>query len=277
MSSIGDQVNFFWAQMVKAYRSSRSDRLSGFSWIAFYLMVIASWIALFTISLPPLQWSDFLAYGLDLWTEICRIDPGSAGVPAVFAMWSIMVGAMMMPTFVPALKTYENLLSAGAGSQIGFFLLLAGYGIVWLLFSVAATAVQFVMHSRLSTFSGGIISEQHATAALLLLAGLYQFTPLKKNCLTHCQHPLTRFMSVWRDDGRSEFRVGVRLGADCLGCCWVLMFVAVAGGTMNLAWMGLATLVMISEKFPMLGKMVRAPLGIALIVAAIGVIAMSQQ
>lgn len=262
--------------MVKGSESSRSGRLSDFSWLAFYLMVIASWVALFTISLPPLQWSSFRAYGLDLWTEICRIDPGSAGVPAVFAMWSIMVGAMMMPTFVPALKTYENLVSAGAGSQIGFFLLLAGYGIVWLLFSVAATAVQFVMHSRLSVFSGGVISEQHATAALLLLAGLYQFTPLKKNCLTHCQHPLTRFMSVWRDDGRSEFRVGVRLGSDCLGCCWVLMSVAIAGGTMNLAWMGLVTVVMIFEKFPMLGKRMRVPLGIALIVAAIGVIALSQ-
>ena len=132
------------------------------------------------------------------------------------------------------------------------------------------------MHSWLSVFSGGVISEQHATAALLLLAGLYQFTPLKKNCLTHCQHPLTRFMSVWRDDGRSEFRVGVRLGADCLGCCWVLMSVAIAGGTMNLAWMGLVTVVMIFEKFPMLGKRMRVPLGIALIVAAIGVIALSQ-
>ena len=262
--------------MAKTSEPFHSSRLSGFSWLAFYLMVIVSWLALFTISLPPLQWSNFLAYGLDLWTEICRIDPRSAGVPAVFAMWSIMVGAMMMPTFVPALKTYEHLVSAGAGSQIGFFLLLAGYGIVWLLFSVAATIAQFVMHSQLSVFSGGTISEQHATAALLLLAGLYQFTPLKKKCLTHCQHPLTRFMSVWRDDGRSEFKVGVWLGADCLGCCWVLMSVAIAGGTMNLAWMGLVTLVMISEKFPMLGKMVRVPLGIALIVAAIGVIAMSR-
>ncbi len=262
--------------MVQTSESPRSGRLSSFSWLVFYLMVIASWLALFTISLPPLQWSNFLAYGLDLWTEICRIDPRSAGSPAVFAMWSIMVGAMMMPTFVPALKTYEHLYSAGAGSQIGFFLLLAGYGIVWLLFSVVATAAQFAMHSWLSTFPGGMISERHATAALLLFAGLYQFTSLKKSCLTHCQHPLTRFMSVWRDDGRSEFKVGVWLGADCLGCCWVLMSVAIAGGTMNLAWMGLVTAVMIFEKFPTLGRMVRAPLGIALIVAAIGVIAIPQ-
>lgn len=257
--------------------SFRSNRLPGFSWLAFYLMVIASWLALFTISLPPLQWSNFLAYGLDLWTEICRIDPRSAGVPAVFAMWSIMAAAMMMPTFVPALKTYEHLVSAGAGSQRGFFLLLAGYVVVWLLFSVVATAAQFSLHTQLSTSLGVVISEQYATAVLLLLAGLYQFTPLKKSCLTHCQHPLTRFMSIWQDDGRSEFRVGVRLGADCLGCCWVLMSVAIAGGTMNLAWMGLMTVAMIIEKCPVLGRLVRMPLGIALIVAAIGVIALSQQ
>jgi predicted metal-binding membrane protein len=104
------------------------------------------------------------------------------------------------------------------------------------------------------------------TAGLLLFAGLYQFSSLKEACLSKCRQPLTFFMAHW-DEG--PWRNGLRLGAVCLGCCWALMALAFVGGVMNVAFMGLAALIMVLEKLPEIGRWVTRPLGVVLIAAAI--------
>jgi predicted metal-binding membrane protein len=103
------------------------------------------------------------------------------------------------------------------------------------------------------------------SAGLLALAGLYQLSPLKERCLAKCRAPLTFFFQHW-DAG--AWRMGLRLGAVCLGCCWALMLLAFVGGVMNLAFMGLATVIMVLEKLPDIGRPLTRPLGAVLLVAA---------
>jgi len=111
----------------------------------------------------------------------------------------------------------------------------------------------------------GISVSAPLSAMLLLVAGLYQFSAIKAACLSRCRSPLAFLMSEWRDGLAGAFRMGLRHGLDCLGCCWVLMLLAFVGGTMNLIWMGLATGLMTLEKLPSIGRPLTKPVGAVLI------------
>ena len=113
--------------------------------------------------------------------------------------------------------------------------------------------------SRSGILSGG----------LLLVAGAYQFTQLKEACLSKCRRPLVFFMQHWEE---GPLRNGLRLGAVCLGCCWALMLLAFVGGVMNLAFMGLATLFMVLEKLPEIGRWLTRPMGALLLLSGSWVI-----
>ncbi|MCP5087664.1 MAG: DUF2182 domain-containing protein [Rhodobacteraceae bacterium] len=202
--------------------------------------------------------------GVGFWVEICnQVTAGTAFFP-VLLMWVLMSAAMMAPTVIPALQTYNDL-PVAASSGSGFAALLGGYLVVWLGFSAVAAAAQLVL-ADLSLVSGdGRSIVPGFTAVLLMLAGAYQFTPLKEACLSKCKAPLAFFLQYWRPGVPSAARMGFRLGLVCLGCCWALMLLAFVGGTMNLAWMGLATLIMAMEKLPELSRHISKPLGVALI------------
>ena len=107
------------------------------------------------------------------------------------------------------------------------------------------------------------------SAVLLAVAGVYQFSAVKEACLSNCRRPLSFFMQHW-DEG--ALRNGVRLGLVCLGCCWALMALAFVGGVMNLAFMGLATVIMVLEKLPDLGRWLTRPLGAALLGASVWIL-----
>jgi predicted metal-binding membrane protein len=93
-----------------------------------------------------------------------------------------------------------------------------------------------------------------AGAALLLVAGVYQLTPLKQACLSACQSPLGFLLSRWRDGVRGGFRMGLDHGLYCLGCCWALMLLLFAGGVMNLAVIGALTVFVVFEKLGLFGR-----------------------
>ena len=178
-------------------------------------------------------------------------------------MWALMAAAMMAPTALPAFATYDDL---GRSTQTRFGALVSGYMAVWLGFSVLAAGLQMAL------FSAGLVSalgdslSLGLSAGLLLLAGLYQFSPVKEACLSKCRAPLTFFMAHWEE---GPLRNGLRLGLVCLGCCWALMLLAFVGGVMNIAFMGLATLIMVIEKLPQYGRILTRPLGAALVLTAI--------
>lgn len=249
---------------------ARAERRWGAApgWIGFYALTLAAWTAaaLMDPALNPPEGPA--ALGLDWWRDLCAAGARDARPWALVAMWAAMSAAMMAPTALPALRAFRDLTRAGAGGERDFFALLGGYLAVWLGFSALAALAQ----ARLSAL-GAIDAEGRATAlwlnaALLALAGLYQFSRLKQACLSKCRAPLTFFMERWRPGPLAAARMGVELGAVCLGCCWALMLLAFVGGTMNIAWMAAGTALMTLEKLPELGRPLTRPLGFALIGAA---------
>jgi predicted metal-binding membrane protein len=166
-----------------------------------------------------------------------------------------MSAAMMAPTALPAFATYEDL---GHTTHTKFAPLVIGYTIVWLGYSAIAAGVQIVLFQFGLIDAFGTSLSDGLSAILLIVAGAYQFSPIKEACLSKCRMPLTFFMQHFEE---GPLRNGLRLGLICLGCCWALMALAFVGGVMNLAFMGLATILMILEKMPDLGRYLTKPLG----------------
>ncbi len=244
----------------------RIRRITGAHWLGFYGLVAGSWAALYAMRLPPEALAAAEAYGAEFWLALCAVEPGVAGVPALTAMWAAMAAAMMAPTLLPALATFDDLVQGGAARRQDFTVLLAGYLAVWLGFAVLAAAWQMALAGAGLLTPLGASAERWFSALLLAGAGAYQFTTLKDACLSRCRRPLIFFMAYWAE---GPARMGFRLGLACLGCCWALMALAFVGGTMNLAFMGLAMVLMTLEKLPRWGTPLTRPLGAVLLAAAV--------
>jgi predicted metal-binding membrane protein len=183
---------------------------------------------------------------------------------AVFAMWTVMMAAMMLPSAAPMVLSFAALnrrRSEGART----FVFVAAYLALWTAFSGAATVTQWALQS-IGWVSPMIVSMSSVlNGALLLVAGVFQFTPLKHACLRECRSPLGFLMSDWRDGLWGAWGMGIRHGLSCLGCCWALMALLFVGGVMNLLWIAaLAGLVAI-EKLAPKGEIVAHVLGGAMI------------
>ena len=235
-------------------------RMTQGHWVALFAATLLLWLLLFLMALPE---TTLTVRGLGWVEALCSVTPGTAGLPTAILMWALMSAAMMAPTALPAFTTYDDLPNT---TTAGLATLIAGYLLVWLGFASVAAGLQVVLYE--ADLLGAIGQSQSIwlTAALLGLAGAYQFSALKEACLSRCRAPLTFFLSHWEE---GAFRNGLRLGLDCLGCCWALMLLAFVGGTMNLAFMGLAMLLMTLEKLPDLGAHITKPLGGGLIALAL--------
>src|SRR5213076_1404642 len=102
-------------------------------------------------------------------------------------------------------------------------------------------------------------------AGILIAAGIFQLTPLKHMCLTHCRAPLTFIMTEWREGAAGALWMGLRHGAFCLGCCWILMLLLFVTGVMNLLWVGIITAFVLLEKIAPVAKWISRAAGVALI------------
>lgn len=163
----------------------------------------------------------------------------------LWAMWAVMMTGMMLPSATPLI------LLARAGSFP--YHLAAGYIVVWAVFSVGATALQWQL-GRLGIVNPMMeLSSPRAGALLLLIAGVYQWTPLKRVCLAVCNSPADFLMRRWRRGPSGAFRMGVEHGVYCVGCCWALMLLLFVGGVMNLAVIVILTLLVGFEKLAPVG------------------------
>ena len=233
-------------------------------WLVFFLGVLSAWMVLYAMQFP---YSG--AYGPDFWAALCRASPSLSGYPVAFLMWALMAVAMMVPTFVPALTVFDDLLRAEAVRRSGFSGLVAGFLLVWLGFAALAALAQVLLAEAAVLSADGRSLSPWLTAFLLVLSGAYQFTALKDACLSRCQAPFVFFMRHWRDEPWNAVRMGLHMGMACLGCCWALMSLAFVGGAMNLLWMGAATFLMVLEKLPQISRYTVRPLGAALIFAGL--------
>lgn len=235
----------------------------GVLWLGFFSVILAAWAGLYAIVVS----SPYADVPSGLWGALC-IGAASADPVSLFAMWLLMSAAMMLPTFVPALQTFLNLGAAGATRTVDAVALVAGYLLVWIVGALIGARGQLVLTQAGLVAPDGSSLSLWLSSALLLAAGLYQFTHLKAACLAKCRMPLTFFMERWTPGSARAFRMGLELGAVCFGCCWALMALAFVGGTMNLLWMGVATLFMVMEKLPDLGRILTRPAGYLLVMAA---------
>ncbi len=169
----------------------------------------------------------------------------------LFLMWSVMMIAMMTPSILPMLMLFTTLNSKkkSQGEEVSSTLiLLLGYLSSWIIFSLFITFPQYFMHK--SGLLNPMMEPTHVYlgATVLIIAGIYQFTPWKDACLTVCQSPLGFLMNNWKDGNLGAFIIGYKHGYFCVGCCWALMLTLFALGVMNIMWVIILTIFVLFEK-----------------------------
>lgn len=185
---------------------------------------------------------------------------GAVHFGLLVVMWSIMMVAMMVPTAAPVILLYAAIVRrlpsvSNAVAQIAAFI--AAYVVAWAAFAVVAAALQVVLE-HLALLSPMMVSASPMLgAALLAAAGVHQLSPLKDVCVRHCRAPIVFMTQYWRHGIFGAFRMGLRHGAYCIGCCWLLMGLLFVVGVMNLVWIALISVFVLLEKITGVGS----PLG----------------
>lgn len=169
----------------------------------------------------------------------------------LFLMWVIMMIAMMLPSALPMILTFaavtRNRQRLGR-PYVPMSIFVLGYVVIWSAFSAVAAVAQWTLHRHALLSPWMASTSAWLGGALLLGAGIFQFTPLKQACLAHCRGPLEFIMTRWREGSDGAFRMGLEHGAFCTGCCWALMALLFVMGVMNVLWIAVLTLLVCAEK-----------------------------
>ena len=230
--------------------------------------------ALWMLALSLIGWALLAWMALDMGHPIAQLMmPASsfwttANLLAILCMWSVMMAAMMLPSALPAVVTFARLCERG-GERSRFWGFVAAYLLVWIGFSVAATVAQWALQSANWVNPMIVSTSAWLSGSLLLIAGVYQFSPLKRICLANCRTPMGFLLGEWRTGVRGAIVMGLRHGGFCLGCCWALMALLFVGGVMNLAWIAALSIAVAIEKLAPHGEKVALALGVGLIAAGV--------
>ena len=192
-----------------------------------------------------------------------------------FAMWSVMMSAMMLPSAMPMILVFStvNRKRHSLGNQfVPTWIFLSGYIIVWVIFSLAITLIQFSLHNFALLSPEMKIINPALSGIILISAGIYQFTRVKEACLKNCQTPLGFMMNYWREGKAGAFVMGLHHGLYCVGCCWVLMILLFILGVMNILWVFLIAIFVFIEKVIQRKYIFSYTAGALLIVWGLGVI-----
>ncbi|NIS61841.1 MAG: DUF2182 domain-containing protein [Proteobacteria bacterium] len=220
------------------------------------------------VAILALAWgyTIYVAYDMDMMGREMAMMPmmrlWSAGdFVLMYVMWAVMMVAMMVPSAAPMVLIFaavhrKRREQGGAFVPTGVFL--AGYLVVWSVFSLAAVLSQYGLQRAALLSPMMETTAPWLGAALLAAAGAFQFMPLKEACLAKCRTPMGFIMIEWRESSRGAFIMGLRHGTYCTGCCWALMALLFVGGVMNLLWVAfLAVFVLLEKVIPaggLLGK-----------------------
>jgi predicted metal-binding membrane protein len=197
-----------------------------------------------------------------------------AYLTTAFAMWLLMMVAMMLPSATPMILLYGRL-ARGAraqGAAMAPTAIFAGvYLAVWGGFSALAALAQWLLvRSGAVSELSLALGDRRVGGALLIAAGLYQATPLKRACLDACRSPLSFLMRLWRPGWAGAARLGFAHGVYCLGCCALLMVLLFVFGVMNLIWIAALSLFVLIEKVLPAGPRIR--IGAAIIAVIVGLV-----
>ena len=188
----------------------------------------------------------------------------------MFPMWVAMMVAMMTPSAAPMVFAFSRVTPSRQGmegSQGTALAFLLGYLALWTGFSLLATVAHTILANATLVSSMGASTSRELSAALLMAAGFYQFSPWKNVCLSKCRTPLGFLLTEWRDGVTGAFVMGLRHGLYCAGCCWLIMAALFVAGVTNLAWIAALTLVVLAEKALPFGERFSQLLGAAAVLA----------
>lgn len=203
---------------------------------------------------------------------------GMPGAPAVgtlvpiFLMWAIMMVGMMLPAASPTILLYATLVRKNGerGTVLpAVWVFTSGYILVWTVFSLAISVLQLLLQELALLTSMMASASPELSAAILVCAGVYQWSPLKKACLRKCQNPMEFFITRWRPGAHGAFRMGVEHGMYCVGCCWMLMALLFVAGVMNLLWIALIAGFVLAEKVLPSSRITSAIASIALVLSGL--------
>jgi predicted metal-binding membrane protein len=174
------------------------------------------------------------------------------GYGLLAAMWAVMMAGLMLPSATPMILLYAAVQRRRSGSPLlatGVFL--GAYLLVWGGFALAAAGLQQILADRALISPSMQLASRRGAGAVLILAGVYELSPLKQACLRHCRGPVAFVAGHWRPGLAGGLRMGVEHGLFCLGCCCALMLLLFVGGVMSFAWIvGLAALVLLQKLAP---------------------------
>jgi predicted metal-binding membrane protein len=169
----------------------------------------------------------------------------------LFLMWAEMMVAMMIPSAAPMILTFATVNRKRREQDRPFVptgIFLSGYLVVWTAFSALAAVAQWILHSTALLSPMMVSTSPILGGALLIIAGIFQWTPLKNACLAHCRSPLSFLMTDWREGKPGAFVMGLKHGAYCTGCCWFLMALLFVAGVMNIWWVAAISILVLLEK-----------------------------
>lgn len=175
----------------------------------------------------------------------------TAEITPLFLMWAEMMVAMMIPSAAPMILTFAMVNRKRRGQERPFVptsLFLSGYLIVWCVFSLGAALAQWALHGAALLSPMMESNSPLLGSALLISAGIFQWTPFKHACMNHCRSPLQFLLSDWREGRMGAFWMGIKHGAYCTGCCWLLMALLFVAGVMNMLWVAAITILVLLEK-----------------------------
>jgi predicted metal-binding membrane protein len=165
--------------------------------------------------------------------------------PLFMGMWVAMMAAMMFPAAAPMVVMYGRM---RRGDPLSVALFTGAYLLLWAAFGIVAYLLSAAVESAASHSEWVAGNWGRAGGALLVLAGVYQLTPLKDVCLRHCRTPLSFVMTRWQDGRAGAIRMGLIHGLYCIGCCWLLFLILIPLGVMNVAVMVAVAALVFAEK-----------------------------
>ena len=190
------------------------------------------------------------------------------GLAAFIPVWTLMMAAMMLPSVAPVAVLYERTVTDNRVLRLAAFA--AGYIVVWGLAGVPAFAIAALLTSLAMDHPQ---TARYIAAGIFLVLGLYQVSPLKDRCLSHCRSPFSLLLRYASFHGRlRDFGAGTHHALYCLGCCWALMLVLVVAGIMNLLVMVVLAAVILVEKYWSRGQAFSRVVAVAAVVLAVAAI-----
>jgi len=210
--------------------------------------------------------------------EMSGMDMAGMSMPLAlgFAMWTIMMIGMMLPSAAPTILFYGALVRKNSerGSVLpAVWVFTSGYLAVWTAFSLLAALLQASFEQAMLVTPMMVSASNGFSAAILIAAGMYQWLPIKQICLRKCRNPIEFFTMRWRAGALGALRMGLEHGLYCLGCCWALMLLLFVAGVMNLLWVALIAAFVFVEKLLPAEKFTSRFASVALILSGLALLA----